>query len=76
MDIGTVVECECPKTLGHPDTPLSDDELLHKMRTLLSPLYGAAFADALWQSCVQLQYDANGEGFKKLMKLVATMPRE
>ena len=74
---GTVLSCEQLTTLGHPDAPLSDAQLLSKWDSLLTPLYGRELAQRLWQACSQLQNDSTsgaGGALQALEDLLCTQP--
>jgi 2-methylcitrate dehydratase PrpD len=59
---GRVLLTEQSGTPGHPDMPLSDEQLLSKWHELLDAHYGAHMADALWNACQELKHDTSKGG--------------
>ena len=69
---GSVVSAAQLHTAGHPSHPLSDEELLLKWRTLLTPLYGERMHEQLWHACESLQHCNDGTQLAALERLLST----
>lgn len=74
MSDGTSVAAEQLTTLGHPDAPLSAEQLRDKWAAMLSPLYGEGMAQRLWEACTRLKTSVDSDAVQALEELLATEP--
>ena len=74
LEDGRTLTAERRETSGHPDHPLSDDDLLSKMNALLSPSYGSHMATRVWNVCRSLVDSTDSTATKELFKLLTTVP--
>lgn len=61
-------------TAGHPDLPLTDEELRDKINQLVDPTFGPGMGDKIWHACQALAHSEDTEATQEIFKLIATEP--
>lgn len=71
MEDGEVLKATTKILKGHPDNPLSWDELRHKFEAMVSPLHSAADVDALYEAARSID---TPEALAQVMRIAGPRP--